>query len=164
MTFGLLDSKCALVTGGGGGLGLAMTQDLLSKGKQVIICGRTESKLQEAVKELTGVSYYVLDTGDIPSISQFIATLTAEHPDLDCLINNAVVQRPLDVNDMSAEDFLLKADQKISIKIHGPMHLAVDLLPHFQQRPGAVIVNVSSVLGFLPSSMINHVYNGTKAW
>lgn len=37
--------NCALVTGGGGGLGRAMAECLAKNGKQVIIAGRTESNL-----------------------------------------------------------------------------------------------------------------------
>lgn len=107
--------------------------------------------------------YYVLDTGDIAAIPQFVKKITSEHPDLDCLVNNAGVQRPLDVNEMNSEEFLQKADQEVAINVQGPMHLAVQLLQHFKQKPGAVIMNVSSVLGYIPTSVINPCYNGTKA-
>ncbi|KAG9713876.1 short-chain dehydrogenase, partial [Aureobasidium melanogenum] len=90
--------------------------------------------------------------------------ITKEHPDLDCLVNNAGVQRPLNVNDMSAEEFLEKGDNEININIRGPMHLAVGFLPHFKSKKSAVIMNVSSVLGLIPFSIINPVYNGTKAF
>jgi len=65
---------------------------------------------------------------------------------------------------MSADEFLDKADNEVNINIRGPMHLAVGLLPHFKSKSNAVIMNVSSVLGFIPTSVINPVYNGTKAW
>jgi len=164
MVFALDDFKCALVTGGGGGIGFAIAEYFLSQGKKIIICGRTESKLKDAAAKLKGSTYYVLDTGNIPAIADFITKITKEHPELDCLINNAGVQRPLDVKKMKAEEFLEKADQEIAINIRGPMHLAVRLLPHFRQKNGAVIMNVSSLLGFVPVSIINPVYNGTKAW
>jgi len=106
----------------------------------------------------------VLDTGKTSDIAPFIKKIVSEHPDLDCLINNAGVQRPLDFNKMSADEFLEKADNEVNINIHGPMHLAVGLLPHFKSKPSAVIMNVSSVLGYIPFSIINPVYNGTKAW
>lgn len=157
MTFKTLDFKCALVTGGGGGIGQAISEYFLSVGKKVIICGRTESKLQEASKQMKNCPYYVLDTGKISAIPEFIRTITKEHPDLDCLVNNAGVQRPLDVNVMSTEEFTQKADQEIAINIQGPMHLAVGLLPHLKQKSGAVIMNVSSVLGYIPTSIINPV-------
>ncbi|EME48869.1 hypothetical protein DOTSEDRAFT_84391 [Dothistroma septosporum NZE10] len=165
MTFKILDFNTALVTGGAGGIGYAISEYFLSVGKQVIIVGRTESKLKDAASKLgKGTKYYVLDTGDTKSISSFIKKTLADHPDLDCLVNNAGVQRPLDVNEMKPDEFLEKADQEISINISGPMHLTLGLLPHFKSKKGAVIMNVSSVLGYLPSSIINPVYNGTKAW
>ena len=157
-----LSFKCALVTGGGGGLGFAMSEYLISKGKRVIIVGRTESKLQQAAKDLGhNTAYYVLDTGSIADIPSFVQNVVKDHPEVDCLINNAGVQRPLDINEFD----LQKADQEIDINIRGPMHLAINFLPHFKSLPnGAVIMNVTSVLGYIPTSIINPVYNGTKAW
>jgi short-subunit dehydrogenase involved in D-alanine esterification of teichoic acids len=156
--------KTALVTGGGGGIGKALSQQLIKDGKKVIIAGRTESNLQSTSKEIGAAAYYVLDTGDISKIPSFIEKLISEHPDIDCLVNNAGVQRPLDVNNDDPADFAKKADQEIDINIRGPMHLALHLLKHFKSKPNALIVNVSSVLGFVPFSVVNPVYCGTKAW
>jgi short-subunit dehydrogenase involved in D-alanine esterification of teichoic acids len=156
--------KTALVTGGGGGIGKAMAEQLVKDGKKVIIAGRTESKLQSSAKDIGAAAYYVLDTGDISSIPNFIKKLLSEHPDVDCLINNAGVQRPINVNDTEKSDFLQKADQEIDINIRGPMHLTLQLLEHFKSKSNALVVNVSSVLGFVPFSIINPVYCGTKAW
>jgi short-subunit dehydrogenase involved in D-alanine esterification of teichoic acids len=157
--------KTALLTGGGGGIGKALATALIKDGKKVIIAGRTESNLQSTAKEIGAAGYYVLDTGATSSIPSFVEKLIKEHPDIDCLINNAGVQRPLEVNKLSAGDFAEKADQEIDINIRGPMHLALHLLEHFKKNEGGgVIVNVSSVLGFVPFSIINPVYNGTKAW
>ncbi|KAF3765553.1 NAD(P)-binding protein [Cryphonectria parasitica EP155] len=164
MTKNGLDFNCALITGGGGGIGRAMAEYLLSKGKKVIICGRTEANLITTHKEIKCAGYYVLDTGNTTAIPDFIAKVTTEHPDLDCLVNNAGVQRPLQVLKNDPAELLAKADQEIDINIRGPMHLAVGLLSHLQTKPAAVIINVSSVLGFVPFSIINPVYNGTKAW
>ena len=163
MTIPNLAFNCAIVTGGGGGIGRAISEWLIQSDKKVIIVGRTESKLQAAAKELgESVSYYVLDTGDVAAIPKFIERVTKEHPEVDCLINNAGVQRPLSVND--DKDFIEKADQELDTNIRGPLHLTLHLLPHLKSKPSAVIVNVSSVLGFIPFSIINPVYNGTKAW
>jgi len=155
-----MDFKCALITGGGGGIGKAISQWLIKQGKQVIIVGRTEKTLADTAKEIGATAYYKLDTGDIPSIASFVKETIQKHPELDCLINNAGVQRPLDVNDFD----LQKADQEISINISGPMHLAINFLDHFKSKPSATIINVGSVLGYNPFSIINPVYNGTKAF
>lgn len=159
-----LNFKCALITGGGGGIGRAMAEYLMSKGKKVIICGRTEANLKITQAEIKCAGYYVVDTGDVSKVPQFIETITAEHPDLDCLVNNAGVQRPLQVLKDDPADFLSKADNEIDVNVRGPMHLAVGLLSHLKSKPAAMIINVSSVLGFVPFSILNPVYNGTKAW
>lgn len=154
--------NCAVITGGGGGIGKAMAEYFLSLNKKVIIVGRTESKLRDAAKSMGNKTpYYVLDTGKIADIAPFIQKVIKEHPEVDCVVNNAGVQKPLKVKDFD----LATADQEIDINIRGPMHLAIGFLPHLQSKSnGGLIVNVSSVLGYLPSSIINPVYNGTKAW
>ena len=160
-----LSFKCAIVTGGYSGLGRAFSEYLLSIGKKVIIVGRTQSSLDTAMKELKPTAGYLLDTGNIASIPSFVQKVTQEHPDVDCVINNAGVQRPIDVEEQSVEDYLQKADEEIDINIRGPLHLVLHLLPHFKTQPnGAVVMNVSSVLGYIPVSIINPDYNGTKAW
>ncbi|KUI67944.1 putative oxidoreductase DltE [Cytospora mali] len=159
-----LNFNCVLITGGGGGIGKGLAQYFQSKGKKVLICGRTESNLVSTHEELKCAGYYVLDTGDISQIPAFIQKITKEHPDLDCLVNNAGVQRPLQVLKEDPAELLAKADNEIDINVRGPMHLAVGLLGHFKSRPAAMIINVSSVLGFVPFSIVNPVYNGTKAW
>jgi len=151
--------KCALITGGGGGLGFAMAEFFLSEGKQVIIAGRTEDKLVAASKKLKDAPYYVLDTGSIADIKPFVEKIVKEHPELDCLVNNAGVQRPLDVNNLDLD----AADQELNINVRGPIHLATHLLPHFKAKPYAVVMNVTSVLGFVPYSILNPLYNGTKS-
>ena len=154
--------NCVLITGGAGGIGRALAEHFISRGKKVIIAGRTESKLQETAKDISAAAYYVLDTGKTADIGDFTKKLISEHPEVDCLINNAGVQRPLKI--LEDGDFLDKADQEIDINIRGPMHLTLSLLPHLQTKPHGTIINVSSVLGFIPFSVINPVYNGTKAW
>lgn len=170
-----LDFQCAIITGAAGGLGKAMAEYLyLEAGKQVILVGRTESTLQAASRELSSkrgdgttagqgvpdVPYYILDTGKVADIPAFVERVTKDHPQVDCLINNAGVQRELHVTDLELD----KLDEEIDINIRGPIHLATALLPYFKTKAGAVIMNVTSTLAFVPVSLINPGYNGTKAY
>lgn len=160
-----LSIKCALITGGGGGLGRAMAEALIQLGKKVLIAGRTESSLEKTATEIGAAGYFVLDVSDTASIAGFIKRVVSAHPEVDCLINNAGVQRPFQILGPDYGFDLAKADQEIDTNIRGPMHLSVGFVPHFNSLPnGAVIMNVSSVLGYNPVSLVNPVYNGTKAW
>ncbi|POR32209.1 Putative oxidoreductase DltE [Tolypocladium paradoxum] len=133
-----LGFKCAAAaTSGGGGIGKGIAQYFVSKGKKVLIAGRTESNLQSTAKEIGAAGYYVLDTGKSAEIPSFVEKITAEHPDLDCPVNNAGVQWPLEV--VKDDAFLSKADQEIDSK------------------PSALIINVSSILGFVPFVIVNPV-------
>jgi short-subunit dehydrogenase involved in D-alanine esterification of teichoic acids len=159
-----LNFSCVLITGAGGGIGKALAEYFVSLGKKVLLAGRTESNLAAAAKEIGAHGYYVLDVGVSADIPAFVERITKEHPELDCLVNNAGVQRQIDIVHGELDDFLSKADQEIDINIRGPLHLTLHLLPHLRTKPHAAIVNVSSVLGFLPFRMASPVYSGTKAW
>jgi short-subunit dehydrogenase involved in D-alanine esterification of teichoic acids len=160
-----LSFKCALITGGGGGLGKAMAEALIAMGKSVIIAGRTEAGLKKTAAEIGAKAYFVLDVSNISAISGFVKNIVSQYPELDCVINNAGVQRPFQILGPDYDFDLTHADQEIDTNIRGPMHLCVGLVPHFNSLPnGGVIMNVSSVLGYNPFSLVNPVYNGTKAW
>lgn len=160
-----LSFKCALITGGGGGIGRAMAEALISMGKSVIIAGRTESSLKKTAGEIGAKAYFMLDVSNISAIPDFVKEVVAAHPELDCVINNAGVQRPFQIMGPDYDFDLSKADAEIDTNIRGPMHLSVSLVPHFNSLPnGGVIMNVSSILGYNPFSLVNPVYNGTKAW
>ena len=143
-----------------------MAIELIKRGKKVIIVGRTASTLPTVAKEIGAAAYYVLDTGDAPSIAPFIEKVISEHPDLDCLINNAGVQR---LHQILGPDYgfdLDSADEEIAINIRGPLRLFVGLVQkHFSKlEGGAVVMNVSSTLGFLPGGVQCPVYCATKAF
>jgi len=160
-----LSFKCALITGGGGGLGRAMAEALITLGKSVIIAGRTEASLKKTATEIGAKAYFVLDVSNIPAISGFVKDIVSKYPELDCVINNAGVQRPFQILGPEYGFDLSQCDQEIDTNIRGPLHLSASLVPHFNSLPnGAVIMNVSSVLGYNPFSLVNPVYNGTKAW
>lgn len=154
------DFTTALITGGGGGLGFTMAEYLHGQGKKVILVGRTESNLKEASGKLGNAPYYVLDTGRVEDVPAFTERVLKDHPEVDCLINNAGVQRPLYVT----RNDLAKIDQEIDINIRGPIYLIDAFLEHFSRKPHAVVMNVTSVLGYIPFSVINPSYNASKAY
>lgn len=164
MTSTGLNFNCALITGGGGGIGKALATYLISKGKKVIIAGRTESNLKATAEEIGATAYYVFDQGVLSSIPSFVKRLVSEHPDLDCLINNAAIQEPLKVEDEDAIAFLQKADNEIDINIRGPLHLTLHLLAHLKAKPTALVVNITSGLAYVPAVVTCPGYNASKSW
>lgn len=90
-----LSGKTILVTGGGSGLGLAMSKGFARAGANVAICGRTEEKLQKAVDEIQSennsvdVRYYVCDVRDHDGVSAMIQSVVSDFGSMEGLVNNA---------------------------------------------------------------------------
>ena len=87
---GSLSGQAVIVTGGGTNLGLAAAQELAACGAAVVIAGRREEVLEEAVTRIGGDSSFVV--GDIREDSGAQAIVTAaleRHGRLDLLLNNA---------------------------------------------------------------------------
>ncbi|QRV87445.1 short chain dehydrogenase [Ceratobasidium sp. AG-Ba] len=150
--------KCALVTGGGGGLGKVFAQSLIKRGKTVYIAGRTESSLAKTAKEIGAAGYFVVDVGDLDSLPAFAEKVFKEAPEVDCLINNAGIQKPLSFT--KGVD-LKTIKQEIDINITGLVQLCALFVPHLLKKPHAAIMNVGSGLAYVPIPVVP-VYCATK--
>lgn len=89
----LLKGKRILVTGGGTGLGKAMSRRFLELGAEVAICGRRKGVLDETAKELgaaTGgrITTHACDIRVAEAVEEMVGNIWREGP-LDALVNNA---------------------------------------------------------------------------
>ncbi|MGI5164805.1 SDR family oxidoreductase [Spirillospora sp. CA-253888] len=82
-----LEGTAALVTGGGSGIGLACARRLAADGADVLVCGRTEARLQEAAKEF-GLRYAVADVVDEEQVAAAVAA-AAETAPLRAVVHSA---------------------------------------------------------------------------
>jgi NAD(P)-dependent dehydrogenase (short-subunit alcohol dehydrogenase family) len=101
-----LDGEVALITGGGTGLGLAMARCMAAAGARVVLAGRRESVLREAVNEIgPACTYEVFDvthTGETPALVERIRTREGQ---LSILVNNAGIHLKRPAVDTTEEDF-----------------------------------------------------------
>src|ERR1700744_6176088 len=84
-----ITNKTVLITGGGSGIGFAIAKTLGEKNNKVIITGRSEGRLKEAVAKLNNASYFVADVTKEDDVNKLVSYLAEKHPNLDVLINNA---------------------------------------------------------------------------
>lgn len=155
-----ITGKTILITGGGSGIGFETAKLLSGKGNKVIITGRTESKLQKAVQQLSGVSYIAADVNSEADINKIASRLESEFGGLDILINNAGAASYYKLGDGS--DSYAQAAEEIQTNYLAIIRITDKLLPLLRASKEAAIVNVSSIVAFAPG-MTLPTYAASKA-
>jgi len=146
-----------LITGGATGIGFALAERFIKNGNTVIICGRRESALKEALAKLPSVITKVCNLSIDTEREALYNWVSENHSDLNVLINNAGIQQWMSIDD---NNFFQRAKEEITINIEAPVHLAF----LFQKlRSLTTIMNVTSGLSFVPL-LKTPVYSGTKAF
>ncbi len=154
-----LIGRTILITGGTSGIGLELARELVKRDNTVIVTGRDQGRLDAARQALPGLHVFRSDVSDPEAITALRGQVLERFPDLDVLVNNAGIMRNLDLNQ---DRDLLDVTREIEINLCGPVRMIQSFLPHLKARKGAVIVNVSSGLAFIPLPL-SPVYCATKA-
>ncbi|MBA3707775.1 MAG: 3-ketoacyl-ACP reductase [Planctomycetes bacterium] len=149
-----MSRRVALVTGGGRGIGLGVSQALAAAGFDLVICGvREESAVAEVMRALAAsgaaVHYVQADVSKADDRTKLIAAVRARFRRLDVLVNNAGVAPSVraDIMDAGEESF----DRLIAINLKGPYfltQLAANWMREERQADQAFagcIINVSSI-------------------
>ncbi len=147
-----------LITGGATGIGLALAEQFVQLGNNVIICGRRENKLSDAKQKLPAVRTKVCNISNDDERIHFAESVIKEFPDLNILINNAGIQQEIDLSDPQN---LMAVRAETETNFIAPVHLSALLIPHLRTKEHAAIINVSSGLGFAPLAIMP-VYCATK--
>jgi len=98
--------KIAVVTGGGSGIGLAITEKLIENNVHTIIVGRDEKKLSAAQQKLGDrCEAMTCDLSDLSSIPQLVNDVIAKHSRIDILVNNAGINMKKEFTEVTDEEF-----------------------------------------------------------
>jgi uncharacterized oxidoreductase len=152
-----LTGNTILITGGGSGIGLALALELKKVGNEVIVAGRSQTKLKDAASK--GLKTLAVDMTNEESIKALAANAIDQNPGLNFVIHNAGVM----INEkVSTSDTSEIATETIKANLLGPIYLTNALLPHFLKQKSAVIMTVTSGLAYVPFAMTPS-YSATKA-
>jgi uncharacterized oxidoreductase len=155
-----LSDRTVLVTGGTGGIGLGIAEAFYRSESTVIVCGRDREKLSAATRRFPEITAIRCDVGNARQREELAAEVLHRFPALDVLVNNAGVQRYIDLK--KGYDELKSGEDEIAINFAAVVELTALFIVHLMKRPSAAIINVSSALGFMPMAD-TPVYNATKA-
>lgn len=148
------------ISGGSAGIGLAIAKKLSAAGNKIIINGRNEERLQNALKQLDNAEAI---QGDLSVEADRIAIakqLKENYPETNIIINNAGAAFSYLLNET------LNAHEKAAIEMNtnyfSVIHFTELLLPHLVQKTEAAVINVSSIAVF-GSHKLLPTYGATKA-
>jgi len=149
-----LRGKRALVTGSTLGIGFAIARGLAAEGADVVVNGRTEAKVKEAVeriksetgKRVTGIA---ADLGDAAGVKRLLDQLGA----VDILINNLGIFDPKPFLEITDENWF----RFFEINVMSGVRLSRALLPHMLERNWGRIIFISSESALnIPAEMVHY--------
>jgi NAD(P)-dependent dehydrogenase (short-subunit alcohol dehydrogenase family) len=150
-----LSGTTALVTGSTSGIGHAIAKGLAATGARVIVNGRTQSKVEEAVAALKkAVSGSAIEgvAADV-STAEGCAALVKAVPDVDILINNTGIFEPKEFFDIPDEDWL----RFFNVNVMSGIRLSRAYMPGMLKRNWGRIVFIASESAIMiPKEMIHY--------
>lgn len=149
--------KKLLITGGGSGLGKALAEVYGKKNYHVILIGRTEAKLKNAVQNLKSkdisCEYILCDISKNDQIEELFKKINEKHKNIDYLINNAGVGYFGPLNEITLEEM----DNMFVINVKGTILMTQKFIGITRER----ILNTISTAG-LRGKVNESVYVASK--
>jgi NAD(P)-dependent dehydrogenase (short-subunit alcohol dehydrogenase family) len=147
------DSKVVVITGVSSGIGRATAEKFAKRGCQVFGTVRNTAK----AKPIPGVALIEMDIRDEASVQKGIRAIIAQATCIDVLVNSAGVTLIGSTEETSIDE----AQSLLDTNVLGVLRTTQAVLPHMRKQGSGRIVNISSVLGFLPAPYMS-LYSASK--
>src|ERR1700677_724600 len=150
-----LENKTALVTGSTAGIGLAIATSLAGEGTEVIINGRTDNRVAEAidlVKKQHPKAKLHAFAGDLSTVDD-VTEVYERFPEIDILVNNLGVYEPKAFDKLTDDDW----HKIIETNFFSGVRLSRAYLPHMLAKNWGRIIFISSESAVqIPGEMIHY--------
>jgi 3-oxoacyl-[acyl-carrier protein] reductase len=144
-----LKDRVAIVTGGGRGLGRAVSIALAAEGAKVVIAEYDEDPGKEVAKEIKDNGGEALsikaDVTNKEDIEKVAKTAIDTFGQIDILVNNAGIIKPAMLHKMTMEDF----NKVIEVHVSGAFMCIQSVVGHMRERNYGKIINVTSAAGLV---------------
>lgn len=143
-----LSERCAIVTGGSKGLGLAMAAGLASAGASVMLVSRNPPQAQQSARELQeiyGIRAYgfAADVTIESEVKNMISGALSYFKRIDILINSAGINIRGPIDQLTIDQF----NAVIRTNVNGTWLCSREVVPHLKEQRHGRIINLASTLG-----------------
>lgn len=141
----------AVVTGAAGGMGEHVARLLAERGSDLVLVDRDGARLDAVATGIRdrhpglAVTTETVDLAERDAVDALAERIRAGHPELRLLVNNAGVGLGGDFARLTLDEF----DWVMDVNFRAPVRLTHALLPALTARPGAHVVNMSSLFGLV---------------
>jgi len=142
--------KVVVLTGSSSGIGSAIARELADHGYRVFGFSRRES-------EVAGIEHIVVDVRDEAAVQAGVDAVLRRAGRIDVLINNAGYS----VVGAIEESSIAQAQALYDTNVFGLMRVTKAVLPTMRRQRAGRIINISSVVGFIPAPFMG-LYASTK--
>jgi short-subunit dehydrogenase len=151
--------KVVVITGASSGIGAALAELLASRGARVALVARRQAEL-DAVAARCGndALAIVADVSRRDEVRRAVRESIARFGHVDVWINNAgrgISVMPTQLTDDDIHEMM-------QVNVMSAFYGMQEILPHFKERGGGHIINVSSMLGRVPFALIRSAYSASK--
>jgi uncharacterized oxidoreductase len=148
-----------LIIGGTAGIGLEIARLFSANENRVIITGRSQKRLDHALSQLDNAVGIVNDFSKKEDADLLVAKIKKDFPALNIVVNNAARAFIYDLS--TVENLYDLAEQEMQVNYLSIVRLNEMLIPLLTGQQNPAIVNVSSVVAFVPGSLVT--YSASKA-
>jgi uncharacterized oxidoreductase len=155
-----LNNITVLITGGSSGIGLQLAKVLLRQSCKVLICGRSQAKLEQAESSVKGLNTFQCDLALESERVRLFRWVSENHPECSILINNAAIVHRTSFADDDA--MTARAELEIQTNLMAPISLSKLFLPLLAGNKSAAIINITTGLVYAPKYAYP-VYSASKS-
>ncbi len=157
-----LTGRVAIVTGGNGGLGLAMATGLAQAGADVVVAARNSSKTDAALAgiEATGVRALAVsvDVTEESDVNAMVAQTLDAFGRVDILVNNAGVTVRKEPQDLSADEW----DHVLDVNLRAAFLASRAVYPSMKAQGGGKLIHIGSMFSIFGGGGSGAPYSSSK--
>jgi len=140
------EKKCAVVTGGAGGIGRSIAEALANEGHEVAIADVNEESGIATAQKIGGI-FIRTDLSDRQSCQHLIDSVTGIYNSIDILINNGGFQHVSSLENFPEETW----NRMIRVMLTAPFLLTKYAWPYMKKKQWGRVINIASIHGLVAS-------------